>query len=151
MERLNTIYNDERISDNTLIIRILNTFLENDEDEDPETILQYILYFTELLKNLYETNETKRPDIKYIVDKINNLEENNNYNNFSKLLNEIIYQNMDTYKYLYLLCYCRSKWEIVYCPKIGYKTPEYALEEIHNNKWSVYLSAFKKNDCAYVG
>ena len=149
MERLNDIYNDDNNDDNTIIIRVLNTILENVDNCNPELILENILYYVELFNNLL--NDKKRDDIEYIVSKINYLESNQSFNNFRKLLDEIIDKDMHDFKNTFILCYCRATWEFMYDEHIAYTNPKYAtMESITGEYWNVFIKAYKTNEFVYI-
>lgn len=147
MERLNDIYNSN-CNDNSLIIRVLNTFLEI--TEEPFEVLAHMLHYVELFENLYNNSTQDRPAIKFIIDKVNILENNNTYQEFVNLLTDVVDQDMNDYKFLFLICYLRSVWECKFGARIYYKTPDYALDSIANGQWNTYLKAFKSNDCVFV-
>jgi hypothetical protein len=44
MEKLNTIYNNFNYDDNTILVRILNTILENDKSENSIHIIKYFIF-----------------------------------------------------------------------------------------------------------
>ena len=48
MERINDVYNDEKNNDNTVIIRVLNTILE--QTEDSYIVYKLLVYY----KTLFE-------------------------------------------------------------------------------------------------
>lgn len=150
MERLNDVYNNIEYDDNTLLIRILNTILEN--DENPYYILSSIKHYIKLFEEL--SININRPQIKYVIEKVNYLENDSSFTNFINLLNEI-YQDDPTkiteYKYLFLISYCRAKFEILYDEHIRYTKPKYAaIEAFGECSWFVFLKAFKKNDYIYL-
>jgi len=151
MERLNDVYNNINYDDNTVLIRVLNTILETN-DEDSYYILSSIKYYIKLFEEL--SINVNRPQIKYIIEKVNHLENESSFTNFINLLNEI-YQDDPTkiteYKYLFLISYCRTKFEILYDEHIRYTKPKYASYEAFGEpSWSVFLKAFKNNDYIYL-
>ena len=150
MERLNDVYNDNNNDDdNTVIIRVLNTILENVEEDDSELILDNILYYVELFNDLL--NDKKRDDIEYIVSNINYLQSNQSFDNFLKLLDSVIDNDMSHYKNIFILCYCRATWEILYNDNIGYTNPKYAsMEAMTGEYWNVFIKAYKNNEFVYI-
>jgi len=141
--RLNSVYNNLSISDNDVIIRVLNTFLHN-EKTDPHVILSNFTQYTDLLENLLTTSAIKRPKIKYIIDEISNYLENSTWNNFVQLINRNTADkdpNMN-YEYLYIMCYCRSIFDCFYKDKVLYNEPKYAIEIAYGESpWNVFLKA----------
>ena len=106
---MESIYNNSLNDDNTVISFILNTFVKEDE-KNSSIILAYIIYFTEVLEELFLSSAINRPDVKFMVNKINVVEntfrlqnKKIGFNAFCNLLNEI--QNKDMYesKYLFLI------------------------------------------------
>jgi len=151
LERLDEVYNNLKYDDNTVLIRILNTFLETGED-NPQIIYNYIEYFIKLLDELYQNSNIKRENIKYVINKIQYIEINPTFDNFIDLVEEIHKKDtMKDYKYLFLLCYCRSRFELYYSHKIYYQNPEYALmNATGNNEWNTFLKAYENNDYVYL-
>ena len=117
INRLNNVWNNMSNSDNDILIRVLNTFLETGED-NPQIIFNSIEYFTKLFDKLLVTTNINRPDIKYVVNKIQYVEINPTFDNFTDLLDEVYKKNMNEYKYLFLLCYCRARFELYYVDNI---------------------------------
>ena len=148
--RLNTVWNDSFNSDNDLLIRVLNTFLENGE-ENSAIILDSILYFTALFNNLLSTRNIKRKDIEFVVNRINQVQLNPSFDNYVALLEEIYDKDMSNYKYLYLLCYCRSRFELFYLDRVIYKNPKYAIQQgLGDNPWIIFLKALKNKEYLYM-
>lgn len=147
-ERLNDIYNNSQYDDNTVIIRSLNTFIENSSDK---VIYDHLVHFTELFSELLQTSPVIRPDIKYIVEQIKSVQTNNTFDEFKKLLSSVLNQDFTIYKYLFVLCYCRTLFEIFYKNKIRYVKPDYAImEALGDTHWNVFLKAFKNNEYVYL-
>jgi len=150
MERLNEIYNNCHNDDNTVLIRSLNTFLENGIN-DPSIICENVLYFVRLFEILLKTNN--RPSIKFVVDAIQSVEMTQSFSNFIQLLEQVHEQDMRDYKYLFLMCYCRSKFESHFTDKIKYTNPKYAVMEAmgQHNRWAVlFVEAYKQNEFIYI-
>lgn len=146
METLNEIYANSKYDDNTILIRILNTILEESDNENHYKTFINIKYYIKLLENLLNTS-IQRNDIKFIVDRFNYLEANDTFNNFILLLKEVYTKNLsDDYKYLFLMCYCRCKFELFHNKYITYKKPVYALNE---PSWSVFLDSLSNDDYIY--
>ena len=147
-ERLNDVYNNSKYTDNDFIIRSLNTILPNNSSK---MIYVQLTHFTELFTKLLQVSQIKRPDVKFIVENINVIQNNNTFDEFKKLLSTIIYQDFNTYKYLFLMCYCRTLFEIFYENKIRYAKPEYAIQEAFDNEpWNIFLEACKKDEYVYL-
>lgn len=114
MERLDDIYYNKSYDDNTVIIRVLNTILEN-RNIDSETTLQQFKYFIMLLGNLCKIQA--RPNIIYIIEKA---KENYTLNDLTFAIKEIAVKEIckfpikENYKYLFLLCYYRAMYESRY-------------------------------------
>jgi hypothetical protein len=118
--RLNEIWNDPLNTDNTILIRVLNTFLESGNDNS-QIIFNSIGYFTKLFNELLTTTKIHRPDIQYVVTKIQNLEITPSFDNFTDLLGEICNKNAEEYKYFYYVIAERFLNYIIqktYCIKI---------------------------------
>jgi hypothetical protein len=147
-ERLNDVYNNPKYTDNTFIIRSLNTILPNNSSK---MIYDQLTHFTELFTELLQVSQIKRPDVKFIVENINVIQNNNTFDKFKKMLSTIIYQDFNTYKYLFLMCYCRTLFEIFYENKIRYTKPEYAIKQaLGDEPWNIFLDAFKKDEYVYL-
>lgn len=150
MSRLNDVYNDKNNSDNDVINRVLNTFIESD---DSIHIYISILEFVLLFYNLQKTSDTKRYDIKYIVDKILYLEtKSNNFEDYIAVVKEIYKLDFQkNYKYLFVMCFCRSMFDLFFDKNICYKKPEYAtMEAIGEESWHVFLKSLETNDYVYM-
>jgi len=149
INRLNNIWNDTSNTDNVILIRVLNTFLETGED-NPEIIFNSIGYFTKLFDELLTTTNINRQDIRYVVNKIQYIEMNPSFDNFIDLLDEVYKKNMQDYKYLFLLCYCRARFEIYYADDILYDTPSYATRQAFGeSQWNIFLEAFNNDEYTY--
>lgn len=149
INRLDNVWNNMSNSDNDILIRVLNTFLETGED-NPQIIFNSIEYFTKLFDKLLVTTNINRPDIKYVVNKIQYVEINPTFDNFTDLLDEVYKKNMNEYKYLFLLCYCRVRFELYYVDNILYDTPKYAIRQsFGKNQWNIFLEAFENQEYTY--
>ena len=147
-ERLNDIYNNPQYDDNTVIIRSLNTFIKNGSSK---VIHDNLTHYTELFTELLQTSPIVRPDIKYIVEQIKLIQTNNTFGEFKKVLSNVINQDFTIYKYIYILCYCRTVFELYYRNDIRYTKPDYAIREaLGDEPWNVFLKAFKNNEYAYL-
>ena len=147
-ERLNDIYNNPQYDDNTVIIRSLNTFIENNSNK---IIYVHLTHYTELFSELLQTSPVVRPDIKHIVEQIKTVQTNNTFDEFKKLLSNIIDQDFTIYKYIYLMCYCRTVFELFHNDMIRYAKPEYAIMEAFGDEpWNVFLKAFRNNEYVYL-
>jgi len=145
MERLNDMYNNMSYDDNEVIIRTLNTVLE--KHSESRSIYVNLVYMVKLLEDLNKVN--KRSDIEFIVDNIKSI---NNFNDFKKVLANIIDQDMSIYKYVFLMCYCRSLFETKFVNNILYTKPEYAIQQVLGKEaWVIFLSSFKKCEYKYNG
>ena len=122
MERFLDVYNNPSYSDNTVIIRILNTFLPYTEDHD--VILSNIIHFKSLFETALGSSNLNRPDIKFIVDKTNYMISNNTFENYVTMLEDVYTQDMMQYKYLWLMCLLRAMFEKYYGAKISFKNPK---------------------------
>ena len=150
INRLDNIWNNTTNTDNDILIRALNTFLETDED-NPEIIFNSIGYFTKLFDKLLTTTNINRQDIRYVVNKIQYIEINPSFDNFIDLLYEVYKKNMQKdYKYLFLICYCRARFEIYYADDILYSTPSYAIRQASGeSRWKIFLEAFNNEEYTY--
>lgn len=148
-DRLNSIWNDSLNTDDSILVRVLNTILDsgNENNETPDTIFNSIIYFMGCFDNLLQnSNNINRPKIWYVVDKIKYLEENTSFHNFIDLLNEVYKKNMEDYKYLFVLCYCRARFELYYADNICYSDPEYVIKQAFGGcEWTTFLEAFRNN------
>jgi len=100
---------------------------------------------------LLQTSPIDRPDIKFIVEQIKSIQNNNTFDEFKKVLSSILDQDYNTYKYLFVLCYCRTVFELFYCYKIKYTIPDYAImKALGNEPWNVFLKAFRNNHYVYL-
>lgn len=153
MERLNDIYLNRSYDDNTVLMRIINTILEQ-SNNDSKSIYIMIVHFAELLNELHNNSSYSRPEVKYVIDEIQMSERNNNFDTFSHLLSNLIKLSPDEFKLsknIFIMCYCRSKWETFYEPYIGYTKPSYATKEaLGEEPWSVFLEAFQSNDYMFI-
>jgi len=148
MERLNEVYNNPQNDDNTIIIRSLNSILNSEFHK-----LKYegINYFVELFIELVKTSQIKRPDVEFIIEKIQTINANNTFNNFEKLLQNIYKQDMGDYKHIFVIWYCRTLFEKFYENKIGFTKPNYAImKAMGDDNWAIFLKAFDKGDYAYM-
>ena len=149
-EQLTDVYNNSKYDDNTTIIMCLNTILENSSDHC-KTIFEGITHLTKLFTELLQTSPVVRPDVKFIVEHIHAIQNNNTFDEFKKLLLSIYEQDMTTYKYIFLMCYCRTLFEIFYESKIRYVKPDYAIKQaLGYEQWNIFLKAFKNNDYVYL-
>lgn len=147
-ERLDDVYNNPQYNDNDVIIRSLNTFIEN---SSTKIIYIHLIHYTELYTELLQTSPIVRPDIKFIVDQIKTVQTNNTFDCFKKLLSNTIDQDFTIYKYVYLMCYCRTVFELFHNDRIRYTKPDYAIREaLGDEPWNVFLKAFKKNEYIYL-
>jgi hypothetical protein len=147
-ERLNDVYNNPNNTDSDFIIRSLNTILPNNSTKQ---VYVQLTHFADLMDELIKTSPIIRPDVKYIVEHIHAIQTNNSFDEFKKLLSEIIEKDLNTYKYLYLICYCRTLFEIFYESKIRYTKPEYAIKHAFGNEpWNIFLEAYPKNEYVYL-
>jgi hypothetical protein len=57
------------------------------------------------------------------------------------------------YKYLFLIIYCRTIFELSYNAKISYTKPEYAVKEAigEGSSWYIFLQSLDTNDFVYLG
>ena len=147
MSRLNEVFADPQNTDNTVLIRVLNTFLGPGDDNSMH-VFRSILYFTPLLKKLCE--DTNRPEVKFAVDLVDTCERANTFEAFKETLEQVIDADPNEYKTLFVMSYCRSKWELQYNNCIAYKKPSYAIEELTETGWFVFLKAFKNNDYVFI-
>lgn len=148
-ERLNDVFVNVNNSDNDVIIRVLNTFLE--KPENSENVIQNMLYFKSLFEDLIKDNNIDRPNIVYIIDKMNEFEKNDSFENYVSILNNIHKQNMTDYKYLWMMCFLRAVFELCFEHHIYYKTPKYAtMIATGENPWSVFLESFDTNDYQFL-
>ncbi len=96
------------------------------------------------------TCEIKRPHVEYVVEKIQSVEMNPSFDNFKSLLEQIYEQDMDESRYIFLMCYCRAKFELVYSENILYNQPRYAImKAMGENDWSTFLEAYRNNGYTY--
>lgn len=148
-ETLNDVYNNPKNTDNDVLIRVINTFINNN---NPEFIYENTIYFSILLSRLQESSKVKRDDIKYVVETIKKIEENDKFSYFVEILKQIYKNNFaENYKYLYLMVYLRSSFELFYDKNIRYKKPEYAVMEASGQtSWNVFLSSLENNDYVYL-
>ena len=147
-ERLNDVYNNMKYTDSDFIIRTLNTILPNNSSK---MIYDQLTHFTELFTELLQVSQIKRPDVKFIVENINVIQNNNTFDEFKKLLSSIYEQDMTTYKYIFLMCYCRALFETFYESKIRYVKPDYAVKQaLGYEQWNIFLEAFKKDEYVYL-
>ena len=149
-ERLNDVYNNPEYTDNDFIVRSLNTILESGSDSSTK-IYTEITYYAELTTELLQTSPVKRPDVKFIVEQINAMQTNNTFAEFKKLFSSIYKQDMTNYKYLYLMCYCRTLFEIFYKSKILFTKPDYAImQAMGYETWNVFQKAFTTGEYTYL-
>ena len=145
-ERLDAIFNNPKNDDNTVIIRCLNTVLEN----GPSSSLQVyrgLGYFAKLFAELIKENKIKRPDIEFVVEHIQAIDASNSFAEFKKVLENIYEKDMADYKYLFLMSYWRVLFEIFYEKKIAYTKPEFAIMQANGHEpWNVFLNAFKNSE-----
>ena len=76
-----------------------------------------ILHYIELFNDLYNSSQYQRPDVKYLIDKINFKEKNISFNNFKQLLSEVVNLSSDQIqitKNIFIMCFCRSSWELFF-------------------------------------
>ncbi len=145
-ERLNDIFNNPKYDDNTVIIRCLNTVLENGPSSSV-AVYNGLGYFVELFAELIKTNLVKRPDIEFIVENVQAINNNNSFGEFKKVLEDIYEQSPASYKYLFLMSYWRVLFELFYEKKIEYSNPEYAIMQANGHEpWNVFLKAFKNGE-----
>jgi len=112
-ERLNDIFNNPKYDDNTVIIRCLNTVLENGPSSSI-AVYNGLGYFVKLFAELIKTDLVKRPDIEFIVENVQAINNNNSFDEFKKVLEDIYEQSPASYKYLFLMSYWRVLFEIFY-------------------------------------
>lgn len=149
METLDDIYNNINIDDNTILMRILNTIITDDDGH--YEILENILYFVKYLDKLLIKYYIVRDDIKYVVSQIKFVENNKSFYIFCDLLDKIIDSDKTINKNIFLLCYCRSLWEIIFNKHIIYTNPKYSsLEAINGEYWNVFLQAYKDKQFKYL-
>ena len=148
MQTLNDVYNDATNTDNDVLIRTLNTFIESDNSEQ---IYKYTKYFVILFENLKLHGSVKRINVDFVCDKINALESNSSFSNYVTTLKEIYKYDIKNFKFLFVMCYCRSKFELFYNDHISYKNPKYAtMEALGKNSWNIFLSSLQNNDFVYI-
>jgi len=153
MERLNDVYNNDKNDDNMVIIRVLNTILEQTEDSYIvyELLVYHKILFEELDKTSKIKNLSSRPDIKFIIDKMNDLMSNKSFDNYVSIIENIKNKNMNEYKNLWLMCFIRSIFENMYIDNISYKKPEYAIAiTLGENPYNVFLNSIDKKDYIYL-
>ena len=149
IERLDDVYNDEINDDNAVIIRVLNTILERSEDS--YIVYELLMHHKMLFEDLYKTSKIKRPDIKFLIDKMNNLISDKSFDNYIKIIEIAIKQDMTQYKNIWLMCYLRTLFENMYAPDILYKKPEYAVKiSLGDNPYYVFLDSLDKKDYVYI-
>ena len=147
------------ISDNDILTHVLNIILS--DTQTSIKIHSKILYFIELFTELSKNKE--RPHINYIIYSINYIEKytnsfntkeeiQNGFNIFCTFLREIKNKNIkEEIKYMFLMCYCQSKWQLFYGKNIVYLKPKYAIKEsLGINHWKVFLEAFENYDYKYI-
>ncbi len=149
MERLNDIYNNTEYDDNTVIIRSLNTFI-NESNNDPTYIFNQIIYFMVLFEDLIKSSSIKRPNILYIIDIYNKIKNDETFDNVVKILKDQIKQDKSQYRNIWILCFLRSLIEIKFLNNILYKKPKYAINiALGNSPYNVFLDSLEDNDYFY--
>ena len=148
MERLNDIYNNKINDDNIVIIRVLNTILER--TEDPYIVYELLMHHKMLFEELYKTSKINRPDIKFIIDKMNNIILDRSFENYIKIIEKAKKEDMSQYKNIWIMCYLRTIFENMYAQDILYKKPEYAIKiSLGENPYDVFLDSLDKKDYVY--
>ena len=153
MERLDDIYNNPEIDDNTLLMRILNTILEI---KDSLELLMNILHYTDLLKALamkaIKNGDFQRENVKFVVEMIDFIENKNpeHFEIYCKVLKSLTSTELTENHLIFLMCYCRAKWEVFYEKHIVYSDPKYAILDLTQSKWCVFLEAFKNNQYRFI-
>ena len=149
MERIIDVYNNKHNDDNMVIIRILNTIL--DQTEDSYIVYELLMYHKILFEDLYKTSKIKRPEIKFLIDKMNNLISDRSFDNYIKIIEIAVKQDMSRYKNIWMMCYLRTIFENMYVYNILYKKPEYAIKiGLGENPYHVFLDSLDKKDYIYI-
>jgi hypothetical protein len=149
IERLDDVYNDEINDDNAVIIRVLNTILERTEDS--YIIYELLMHHKMLFEELYKTSKINRLDIKFIIDKMNYMILDRSFDNYIKIIEVAIKQDMTQYKNIWIMCYLRTIFENMYAQDILYKKPEYAVKiSLGENPYYVFLDSLDKKDYIYI-
>ena len=149
MERLDTIYNNNKYDDDTILIRIINTALE--KSEEPSYIYHFFIHHMILLEELYKKSKIIRPDVKYIIDQMNNILSDLSFNHYVSILEKIYITDLNISKNLWLLCFLRSIFELKYEKFILYKKPEYAIKiTLGESTYSVFLESLKSKDYIFI-
>ena len=143
--RLDNMWNNIENTDNIILIRVINTFL-GAGDDDPRFIYDSIMGFTESFEILLDKSNINRHDVELVIEKIKCIELDPSFDNFKKLVKGVYKQNMEEYKYLYLLCYCRARFELYYSGEVCSTMSEYAIKQIYGvGKWNLFLETFNND------
>ena len=104
-----------------------------------------------LSEKLDKTSKIKRFDIKFIINKMNDLMSNKSFDNYISIIENIKNKNMNEYKNLWIMCFIRSIFENMYIDNITYKKPEYAIKiALGDNPYNVFLNSIDKKDYVYL-
>ena len=150
MQRLSDIYFNTDIDDNEIIGRILNVTITG-ETNDPIVIFIKLLDMMKALNAHDCQQKIDRPRVRNIIDSTFAL---CNAVKGSKEKLDMIVSNIKKYSNdktncdsIYIMCICRSIWEIEFDEKIAYKNASYAAEEIIGMcTFSVFMRAIENND-----
>jgi len=150
MQSLDEIYENPNNDDNNIIIRSINTILE--VSDNCHYVYKIMLLFLDSFRKLKAESKIKRDDIKFIVEQMDLVLENDDFDTFISILKNINNKNYDSqYKYLWMLCFLRSVFEIKYISNIFYKDPINAIKiSTGEEHWSVFLDSLSNNNFVYI-
>jgi hypothetical protein len=141
-ERMDDIYNNVEYDDDTVIIRCLNTILEQKKN-DFETYIMFE-HFVNMLAKLTETSLIVRPDVIFVVEHIKYIRANETLDAIRTISQKMFKENLMIYKFLFVLCYCRAVFELKYEKQYENSMkhdPAYAVNvAIGVNPWSYLLT-----------
>ena len=152
MEKLQIVYNNSNNTDNIVLIRVLNTFLENKNELKPEYIVENIGYFVECFKQLIFESSIDRPRIKYVVNEITDFNKEIKWSKFLSLIRRHHKKNMKNYKNLFIIVFCRAVFEMLFQNRLHYTMPVYAIKIAYGeNAWNIFLQSLEiNNDNIYM-
>ena len=82
---------------------------------------------------------------------MNELIDNESFDNYIFIIENIKNNNMNEYKNLWIMCFMRSIFENIYIDNISYKKSEYAIKiALGDNPYNIFLNSIDKKDYIFL-
>jgi hypothetical protein len=129
MDRFEDVYMDKNVTDERLLIRLLNTVLENEEEDK-------FIFFYHIIQLILKKDKEIRPKITKFIKDINKCEKLS-FPDFAKKVKDV--QEEDCFS-LFTMCFLRSIFEDKFKDKIAFTISKAAIEMASGeDEWLIFL------------